>query len=139
MFLLFFRCRKKTKRVERRGTLEYQQQQVANQSVQQEQQEHQPQSNSHSNLPLSRGSDHSVHRSDTILTHQQSHSPSSFPQSHQPLIAIPHHHIPNLIYIPRYPTLIRPLPPPPFLIPQSMAHHTNVHSCHKAHLLQSLP
>jgi len=31
--------------------------------------------------PLSQGSDRSAHPSDTILTHQQSHSPSSFPQS----------------------------------------------------------
>ena len=84
LFLFFFRCRKDMKRVERRGSLENQQQQVANQSVQQQQQEHQPQFNSHSNLPLSQGSDHSVHRSDTILTHQQSHSPSSFLQSHNP-------------------------------------------------------
>src|ERR1700761_8245035 len=85
-----------TKWVERRGTLENQQQQVVSQQ-QQQQQQHQPRSNSHSNIPLSQGSDRSVHRSDTILTHPQSRSPSSFPQSQsQPAIAIPHHHIPSL-------------------------------------------
>src|ERR1700678_2840171 len=73
------------KRVERCGTLESQQQQAANQSGQQHQQ-HQPRSSSHANIPLSQSSDRSIHRSDTILTHQPSHIPSAFsqpqPQSH---------------------------------------------------------
>ena len=73
------RCRKKMKRVERCGTLESQQQQAANQSGQQHQQ-HQPRSSSHANIPLSQSSDRSIHRSDTILTHQPSHSPSAFSQ-----------------------------------------------------------
>ena len=67
------------KRVERRGTLESQQQQIANQSTQHQQ--HQLRSNSHPNLPLSQGSDRFIHRSDTVLTHQPSHNPYSQPQS----------------------------------------------------------
>ena len=68
------------KRVERRGTLENQQQQVANQSILQQQQ-HQPRSTSHQALPLSQGSDRFIHRADTILTQQPSHNPSTFSQS----------------------------------------------------------
>jgi hypothetical protein len=71
------------KRVECRGTLESQQQQVANQSAQQHQQ-HQPRSTSHLNLPLSQGSDRPIHRSDTILMHQPSHNSSTFSQSQSP-------------------------------------------------------
>ncbi|KAF8815492.1 hypothetical protein BYT27DRAFT_7249155 [Phlegmacium glaucopus] len=74
------RCRKKMKRVERRGTLENQQQQVASQSVQQQPQ-HQQRQPSHPDMPLSQGSDRSIHRSDTILTHQPSHGPATFSQS----------------------------------------------------------
>ena len=68
------------KRVERRGTLESQQPQVANQSAQQQQQ-HQPRSSSNLTLPVSQGSDPSIHRSDMILMHQPSNNPSSFSQS----------------------------------------------------------
>ncbi|KAF8972018.1 hypothetical protein BDZ97DRAFT_1008045 [Flammula alnicola] len=76
------RCRKKMKRVERRGTLENQQQlanlAIQQQQQQQQQQQHQPRSTSHAQLPLSQGSDRSIHRTDTILTHQASHGPASF-------------------------------------------------------------
>ncbi|KAF8148910.1 hypothetical protein B0H34DRAFT_811799, partial [Crassisporium funariophilum] len=70
------RCRKKMKRVERRGTLENQQQQLAVQ-----QQQHQPRSSAHAEPPLSQGLERSIHRSDTILAHQASHGPSGFAQS----------------------------------------------------------
>ncbi|KDR68174.1 hypothetical protein GALMADRAFT_1053011 [Galerina marginata CBS 339.88] len=63
------RCRKKMKRVERRGTLEnQQQQQIATLQAQQLQ----PRTTSHAQLPLSQGSDRSIHRSDTVLTQQTS-------------------------------------------------------------------
>lgn len=65
------------KRVERRGTLESQQQQIANQSTQQ----HQLRSTSHPNLPPPQSSDRFIHRSDTVLTHQPSHNPFSQSQS----------------------------------------------------------
>jgi hypothetical protein len=69
------------KRVERRGTLESQQQQIANQSTQQQQ--HQLRSTSHPNLSLSQGSDRFIHRSDTILTHQPSRNTFSQSQPQQ--------------------------------------------------------
>ena len=71
------------KRVERRGTLESQQQQIANQSTQQQHQQHQLRSTSHPNLPLSQGSDRFIHRSDTILTHQPSRNTFSQSQPQQ--------------------------------------------------------
>ncbi|PPQ90587.1 hypothetical protein CVT25_006107 [Psilocybe cyanescens] len=71
------RCRKKMKRVERRGTLEQQQQQQVA-VLQAQQQQHQPRTNSHAQLPSSQGSERSLNRSDTILTHQASHGPQTF-------------------------------------------------------------
>ncbi|KAF9480750.1 hypothetical protein BDN70DRAFT_594437 [Pholiota conissans] len=78
-FAIFCRCRKKMKRVERRGTLDQQQHQLASAVVVQAQQ-HQPipRSGSHSQLPLSQGSDRSIHRSDTLLTNQSPHGGGSF-------------------------------------------------------------
>ncbi|PPQ74085.1 hypothetical protein CVT26_006487 [Gymnopilus dilepis] len=65
------RCRKKMKRVERRGTLEnQQQQQLAALQAQQR-------AASHSQLPLSETSDRNLHRSDTILTQTGSFVSSS--------------------------------------------------------------
>ena len=74
------RCRKKMKRVERRGTLESQQQ-LQNLAVQQvQQQQYQPRATSQAQLPLSQGSDRSIQRSDTLITNQSSHGPASFVQ-----------------------------------------------------------
>ncbi|CAA7268752.1 unnamed protein product [Cyclocybe aegerita] len=73
------RCRKKMKRVERRGTLESQQQ-LQNLAIQQQQQ-YQPRTTSHAQLPLSQGSDRSIQRTDTMLTNQASHGPGSFAQT----------------------------------------------------------
>ncbi|KAF9523220.1 hypothetical protein CPB83DRAFT_898959 [Crepidotus variabilis] len=82
------RCRKKMKRVERRGTLESQQL-AAQQQQQQQQQQFQPRVNSHAQIPVSsQGSDRPIQRSDTILTAQASLGPSTFPSksdlAHQP-------------------------------------------------------
>lgn len=72
-----YRCRKKMKRVERRGTLENQAQ-LANLAIQQQQQ-HQPlpRTTSHPQLPLSQSSDRSIHRTDTVLAHHATMPSSS--------------------------------------------------------------
>ncbi|EDR01503.1 uncharacterized protein LACBIDRAFT_295563 [Laccaria bicolor S238N-H82] len=76
------RCRKKMKRVERRGTLETQQQMAVMHQHQQQQQQQQPsRGGSISQLPLSQGSDRSIHRTDTVLTHHGSFSQPSQSQS----------------------------------------------------------
>ena len=130
--------------------MESQQQLIANQSTQQQQQ-HQLRSTSHPNLPLSQGSDWFIHRSDTILTHQPSHSPFSQPQS-QSLArdrdtSSSSHTQSNIhsLLSSVNPSSSSSAPPPPlplplksqFLIPQSIV-HINVHNRHKAHLLPSL-
>ncbi|EDR01656.1 uncharacterized protein LACBIDRAFT_333064 [Laccaria bicolor S238N-H82] len=82
------RCRKKMKHVERRGTLETQQQMA----VMRQQQP--SRGGSMSQLPLSQGSDRSIHRMDTVLTHHGSFSQPSQSQSQilgrEPSQAQPH-------------------------------------------------
>ena len=76
-------------RVERRGTLESQQQQVANQSAQQQQQHH-PRSSSNLNLPLSQGSDRSIHRSESNIHFSLSTLNPSSSTSSTSSISAPH-------------------------------------------------
>ena len=123
------------KRVERRGALESQQQQIANQSTQQHQQ-HQLRSTSHPKLPLSQGSsDRFIHRLDTILMHQPSHNPFFQSQSHSQTSrdrdTSSSHTQSNIRSSLSSLTSIHPLPPPPlplksqFLILHSTAPPTS--------------
>ncbi|KIM42560.1 hypothetical protein M413DRAFT_119911 [Hebeloma cylindrosporum] len=71
------RCRKKMKRVERRGTLENQAQLTIHAVQQQQQHQPLPRTTSHAQLPLSQSSDRSIHRTDTVLAHHATMSSSS--------------------------------------------------------------
>lgn len=66
------------KRVERRGTLDQQQQLASLAAVQAQQHQPIPRSGSHTQLPLSQSSDRSIHRTDTLLTNQSPHGGGSF-------------------------------------------------------------